>query len=110
MGLRLSGGTIANATIIAALYSTKSADKARDLGMRQTRQPVVLRYEGAYRGGQHRRRDRCPNQSSLRDLPTKPWSSDHYDMVLVFVQVKHGQYTKFTQVPQMLLAGGGLFK
>jgi len=44
-------------------------------------------------------------QSSLAGLPTKPWPGDRYDMVLVFDQVKNGQYTRFRQVPQMLLAG-----
>lgn len=44
-------------------------------------------------------------KSSLKNLPTKPWPGDRYDMVLVFDQVKNGQYTRFSQVPQMLLAG-----
>lgn len=43
--------------------------------------------------------------STLKNLPTKPWPADRYDMVLVFDQVKNGKYTRFTQVPQMLLAG-----
>ncbi|MBI5938028.1 MAG: hypothetical protein HY850_09295 [Betaproteobacteria bacterium] len=44
-------------------------------------------------------------QSSLENLPTKPWLDDRYDMVLVLDQVKNGKYMRFTQVPQMLLAG-----
>lgn len=44
-------------------------------------------------------------QSSLKGLPKKSWPGDRYDMVLVFDQAKNGQYTRFTQVPQMLLAG-----
>jgi IS5 family transposase len=36
-GLKLSGGTIVDATIIAAPSSTKNADKARDPEMRQTK-------------------------------------------------------------------------
>jgi transposase, IS5 family len=36
-GLRVAGGTIVDATIIAAPSSTKNADRARDPEMRQTR-------------------------------------------------------------------------
>lgn len=43
--------------------------------------------------------------ASLKNLPTQPWPGNRYDMVLVFDQVDGGCYTRFSQVPQMLLAG-----
>ncbi len=60
-GLKLSDGTIVDATIIHAPSSMKRAATARDLGMHQTRkgrgQPVVCRNEGAYRRGQPQHAD-----------------------------------------------------
>lgn len=56
-GLKLSRGTIVDATIIHAPSSTKNKEKRRDPDMRHERQPVVLRYEGAHRFG-------SPNQAN----------------------------------------------
>jgi hypothetical protein len=44
-------------------------------------------------------------KSALKNLPAKPWPGDRYDMVLVFDEVENGKYTRFSQVPQLLLAG-----
>lgn len=44
-------------------------------------------------------------KSSLENLPGKPWPGERYDMVLVFDQPSGKRYTRFTQVPQLLLAG-----
>jgi IS5 family transposase len=51
-GMKLSGGTIVDATLIAAPPSANQ-DKSRDPEMHQTKkQPVVLRHEAAHRHGQ----------------------------------------------------------
>ena len=52
-GLKVAGGTIVDATIIAAPSSTKNAAKARDPEMHQTRKgaAMVFRHEAAHRRG-----------------------------------------------------------
>ena len=61
-GLKLSGGTIVDATIIEAPSSTKNADKARDPEMHQTKKGNQwhFRHEGAHRRGQPHRA--CPQR------------------------------------------------
>jgi len=58
-GLKVAGGTIVDATIIAAPSSTKNAAKARDPQMRQTRKgsAMVFRNEAAPRRGQQDQAD-----------------------------------------------------
>lgn len=58
-GLRVSGGTIVDATLINALSSTKNREKKRDPEMRQTEegQPVVLWDESSHWSGRDHQAD-----------------------------------------------------
>ncbi len=51
--VKVSGGAMVDATLIAAPPSIKNEEKARDPEMHQTHegQPVALRHEAAYRRG-----------------------------------------------------------